>query len=127
MRYHPLQGDQASRDRISAIFTENMKKRGILPKNPWKAKRLETWLAKMGARFHPASNSWRPFGLEYAEFYSFEVECPPVNDRIVHTGNGRFRGPYAPNRIKGRRESRWVVIEIPWELADKILVFGCLP
>lgn len=123
MRYHPLQSDQASREKIAAIFKEKMESRGILPKNPWKAKRLGDWLAKMGARFHPASNSFRPFGLEYAKFYSFEVQCQ--SDKMV--GHGTCRVTNKSPRIRGRRESRWVVIEIPWELADKILVLGCLP
>jgi hypothetical protein len=124
MRYHPLQSDQASRDKLSAVFTEHMEKRGVLPKNPWKAKRLGTWLAKMGARFHPASTSFRPFDwdLDFTKFYRFEVECPSWSSGIRNA-----RGPLKVRRIKGRRESRWVVIEIPWELADKILVFGCLP
>lgn len=121
MRYHPLQGNKDARERLASIFKEKIESRGILPKNPWKAKRLGDWLAKMGARFHPASNSFRPFGLEHAKFYSFEVHCP------TSAVDKNKRGPLKFRRIRGRRESRWVVIEIPWELADKVLVLGYLP
>lgn len=124
MKFHPLQGKKESMDRLSEIFRDSMEKRGILPKNPWKAKRLADWLAKMGARFHPGSHHIRAYQVDSANFVNFKVDCP-------RSQFSRKITPWATKivqrKINGRRESRFVCIEIPWDLADKVLTLGCLP
>lgn len=117
MKFHPIQTNRESLDKLSAIFRASMEKRGILPKNPWKAKRLAAWLAKMGAKFHPGSHHYRFGKVDSANYVNFKVDCP------------RFEGykPYKQPRINGYRGGCYVHIEIPWELADKALMLGFVP
>jgi hypothetical protein len=65
----------------------------------------------MGARMKPGSRRFDPYkGLVYCEtFLNFIVDCPP-----------------SKNRIEGQRGGHFMRIEIPWELADKVLVLGRL-
>jgi len=122
IKCHPVQTDQKTLEKLAAIFRESMEKHGVLPKNPWKAKRLETWLGKMGARFHPGSHNIRLYRVDAANFVNFKVDCPAVARKKDKFGRLKL-----PPRIRGRRESRWVCVEIPWELADKVLTLGYLP
>lgn len=117
MRYHPFQADQEKLKVLSKAFEASMMKQGVLPKNPWRAKRLAAWLLKMGARFHPGSSHYRTYQLDSANYVNFGVNCP------------KFEGykPYKQPRIKGYRGRCYVRIEIPWELADKIVILGYLP
>lgn len=118
MRFHPIQSDRKSLEKIADAFKTSMEKRGILPKNPWRAKRLQRWLAGMGARMEPGSMHLRNYDRpDTANFVNFTVDCPQIESKKKRL----------PPRIKGRREWRFVRIEIPWELADKILVLGYLP
>ena len=117
MKFHPMQGHKKSMDRLSEIFSEAMTKHGVLPKNPWKAKRLADWLGKMGARFHPGSHRIRCYSTDPANFVNFVVDCPPFV-----TKKGRL-----PPRVRGYREYRYVCLEIPWEMADRALALGFLP
>ena len=104
-------------NKLSRIFHDAMERRAVLPKDPWRAKRLAAWLEEMGARFHPGSFNRRIWGspLEPSNFVNFRVMCPQI------VRKGRI------SRIRGTRETRFVHIEIPWELADKILALGYLP
>lgn len=103
-------------DKLSKVFHDAMERRGILPKDPWRAKRLAAWLEGMGGRFHPGSFSLREWSRKDTQnFVNFKVVCPQV------VRNGRIY------RIRGIRETRYVNIEIPWSLADKILMMGFLP
>ncbi|NBT36390.1 MAG: hypothetical protein EBT03_12795, partial [Betaproteobacteria bacterium] len=98
-------------EKIAEIFETKMRERGILPKNPWKAKRTDAWLARMGARMKPGSMHESPWGRpDCANYVNFKVECP-----------------HSDMRIRGRRGWRYMRVEIPWELADKILALGYLP
>lgn len=119
MKYHPIQGDQEKLKKISELFKQSMDNKKVRPVNPWKAKRLETWLGKMGARFQPETFSYRPYRLDTQNYVNFKVEC--------HGPRGSGRIFARRRKIRGRDEARWVRIEIPWELADKILVLGYLP
>jgi hypothetical protein len=111
MRCHPAQGNPEAVRKIATAFEMSMDKRKILPRNPWRAKRTEAWLAKMGARMEPGDMSMSPWGkLENDKFFNFRVECPPCK-----------------TRIRGRRGYRFMRIEIPHDLADKILTLGYLP
>ena len=111
MRFHPAQGDQNNLQKIAQIFRTSMERHEVLPVNPWKAKRLERWLARMGARFQPETHNYRSLTrVDTQNYVNFKVPCPLYY-----------------KRIKGRREARWVRIEIPWELADKVLALGHLP
>jgi len=111
MRYHPAQANQESLKKISEAFRDRMSVKGVLPKNPWKCKRTEEWLARMGARMKPGSRRFDPWrgGVNCQDFLNFIVDCPPSR-----------------NRIEGQRGGHFMRIEIPWELADKILVLGRL-
>lgn len=103
-------------NKLSRIFHDAMERRGILPKDPWRAKRLEAWLAGMGGRFHPGSfdrREWSP--IDTHNFVNFRIRCPQI------VRKGRI------SRIRGNRATRYVHIEIPWSLADKILMMGFLP
>lgn len=103
-------------DKLSKVFHDAMERRGILPKDPWRAKRLEAWLAKMGAKFRPGDTHYRSLKpLDTRDFVNFRVRCP----QIVRKGT--------ISRIRGNRATRFVHIEIPWALADKILMMGFLP
>lgn len=104
-------------NKLSKVFHDAMERHGVLPKDPWRAKRLAEWLASMGARFHPGSFSRRDWGspIDTHNFVNFRVRCPQI------VRKGRIC------RIRGSRETRFVRIEIPWDLADKVLVLGDLP
>jgi len=117
MKWHPLQAHEESMNKLSKIFHDAMERHGILPKDPWRAKRLGAWLKEMGSRFHPGSFSRRDWScpIDTHNFVNFRVRCPQI------VRKGRI------SRIRGSRETRFVHIEIPWELADKILVLGYLP
>lgn len=111
MKFHPLQHDQNALAKLSMIFREAMEKHEVLPKNPWRAKRLKSWLAKFGGRMEPESRHFRTaHPVDCGQFVNFRVACPKVQ-----------------NRIKGYREERWSRIEIPWELAEKVLALGFVP
>jgi len=110
MRFHPAQSHPESLELLKKTFREAMEKRKILPKNPWKAKRVQTWLAKMGARMDPGSDWFRPGQPDCKNYVNFQVDC---NQSKL--------------KIKGRRGWRFMRIEIPHDLADKILALGYLP
>lgn len=111
MRFHPAQHHQESLGKLSNIFRKRMETQGILPVNPWKATRLDRWLSGMGARMKPESKHFRSgTALDCDKYVNFQVPCP-----LYH------------KRIKGYKEPRWVRIEIPWDLADKVLALGHLP
>jgi len=112
MKYHPAQGNTELRNKISDAFRLRMEQKGVLPKNPWKAKRTEAWLAKMGARMKPGSRRFDPYSgvNDCANFLNFVVYCLPSKNKIRHERGGQF-----------------MRIEIPWDLADKILVLGHFP
>jgi len=111
MRFHPAQTSPEAMRKIVAAFQAAMEKRKILPKNPWKAKRAEAWLDKMGARMQPGDMGTSPWRrLENDKFFNFRIECPP-----------------SKKRIRGRRGHRYMRVEIPHDLADKILALGYLP
>lgn len=120
MKFHPIQTNKESLDKLSEIFQASMEKRGILPKNPWKAKRLADWLAKMGGRFHPGSHYVRTYKVDAANFVNFMVDCPQPR-------SSARRGGWGPPCINGRREPRFVHVEIPWDVADKALMLGFVP
>lgn len=104
---------------IAELFRKSMEKSRVLPVNPWKAKRLERWLSRMGAKFEPETHNYRSLiRVDTKNYVNFKVDCPPpkASPKKVFA-----------RKIKGRRELRWVRIEIPWELADKILILGYLP
>jgi hypothetical protein len=116
MKFHPVQAHEESMNKLSKIFHDAMERHGILPKDPWRAKRLEAWLAKMGAKFRPRDAHYASLKpLDTQNFVNFRVRCP----QVVRKGTIA--------RIRGSRAARFVHIEIPWELADKILVLGYLP
>ena len=112
MKYHPAQANTELKNRIFDAFRFRMEQKGVLPKNPWKAKRTEAWLAKMGARMKPGSHRFDPYKgvVDCANFLNFIVHCPPSKNKKRHEKGGQF-----------------MRIEIPWDLADKILVLGHFP
>jgi hypothetical protein len=112
MKFHPVQTNECALKKISKIFRECMDEKGVLPKNPWKCKRVHEWLAKMGARMKPGSHRFDPDRgtQDCARFLNFIVQCIP-----------------SKNRIRGSRGGHFMRIEIPWDLADRILVLGYLP
>lgn len=120
MRFHPVQADPEKLSLLSEVFRAGMERRKVLPVNPWKAKKLERWLAKMGSKFEPETFNYRSlYRVDTQNYVNFRVECP--RPKAIP---GIFR---RRPKIRGRDEVRWVRIEIPWELADKVLVLGHLP
>jgi len=112
MKYHPAQHNTELRNKISDAFRVRMEDKGVLPKNPWKCKKTEEWLARLGARMNPFSKYYRSSRpVETANFLNFIVECKPIKNKI-RTQGGIVVGP---------RECVSMRIEIPWDLADKIL------
>lgn len=111
MKYHPAQANPELRNKISDAFRFRMEQKGVLPKNPWKCKRTEEWLAKMGARMKPGSRRFDPYKgvVDCANFLNFIVYCPT-----------------SKYKIRSERGGQFMRIEIPWDLADKILVLGSL-
>jgi hypothetical protein len=113
MKYHPFQTNKEVLDKLSKVFREAMTKKGILPKNPWKAVRVRRWLEKMGGRMKPGSFHRQPV-LERPDtlnFVNFEVPCERSNTRIMGY----------------RNDHRFMRVEIPHELAEKIMLLGFLP
>lgn len=112
MRFHPAQTNKEALERLSEAFRLSMQKKKILPVNPWKAKRAEGWLRSMGAKMEPGANNYDPsFGLQdHKNFVNFKVYCQ-----------------LSKRRIKGIRGSCFMRIQIPWDLADKILTLGFFP
>ena len=100
-RYHPAQHSQELLEKIEMAFRAAMEKRGLLPTNPWKAKRVQDWLASMGARMNPGSHRFDPHRgcVDCDNFVNFRVTCkvPKV-------------------RIRGSRLTAFMRIEIPWEI-----------
>jgi hypothetical protein len=66
----------------------------------------------MGARMKPGSRHYDVFRgqVDCANFVNFKVHCPQPNVRI-----------------RGERGGLFMRVEIPWDLADKILMLGYLP
>lgn len=119
MRFHPIQMDPGKLRFLSDLFRSSMERHKVLPVNPWKAKRLERWLQKMGARFEPETFNYRSLNrVDTQNYVNFKVNCR--GPKVVA---GRVFAP----KIMGRNEFRWVRIEIPWGLADKILTLRHLP
>lgn len=118
MKFHHAQHNLDALKKIGDIFQGKMLERGILPVNPWKAKRVHKWLASMGARMKPGSRHYDSYrGREdCSNFLNFKVEC--------HRRKERVKG-FPPGYKMG--ESCFMRIEIPWELADKVLTLGYLP
>ena len=112
MKFHPVQTNVKTIEKISSAFKKSMEDKGLLPKNPWRAKRVHEWLAKMGAKMSPASRRFDPHWgcVDCSRYVNFIVNCPP-----------------SKNRVRGMRGGHFMRLEIPWELADKILVLGYLP
>lgn len=122
MRCHPLQMDPGKLRLVSDLFQMSMERSKVLPVNPWKAKRLESWLGKMGARFEPETHNYRSLNrVDTQNYLNFRVACPPPKAAL-----GR-KAYYFGRGIRRRCELRWVRIEIPWDLADKVLALGYLP
>jgi hypothetical protein len=117
MRFHPVQHNVAALEKIAEIFEVKMRERGILPKNPWKAKRVHEWLARMGARMKPGSRRFDPHMgcADCSNFVNFKVHCDPPKPR----------NPRARRLLRG--EVAFMRVEIPWDLADKVLALGYLP
>ena len=112
MKYHPAQHNTELRNKISDAFRVRMEDKGVLPKNPWKCKKTEEWLARLGARMNPFSKYYRSSRpVETAKFLNFIVECEPSINKI-RTQGGIVVGP---------RECVSMRIEIPWDLADQFL------
>jgi hypothetical protein len=112
MRFHPVQHDVRALGKIAEVFEVKMREKGILPKNPWKAKRSEAWLARMGARMKPGCRRFDPHMgcVDCSNYVNFKVFCPP-----------------SKNKIRGERSTFFMRVEIPWELADRVLALGYLP
>jgi hypothetical protein len=118
MRFHPVQHDVRALEKIALAFSDRMLLKGILPKNPWKAKRVHEWLARMGARMRPGDRHYDCFRgqVDCSNYVNFKVECI----------RPKWRVPGGLRRYK-EGEPAFMRIEIPWELADKILALGYLP
>lgn len=116
MKFHPLQTHQESIDMLSEIFHARMKMKEILP-NPFellsasskKMERLEEWLASMGGKCHDT-----PYIVLKAGCGMFKVRCSPPATRDA-TG------------LRRRWGKSYVYIEIPWDVADKVLTLGYIP
>jgi hypothetical protein len=112
MRFHPVQTNAEALEKIALAFRDRMLLKGVLPKNPWKAKRAEAWLARMGARMNPGSFLFDPHigCVDCSNYVNFKVFCP--TSKI---------------KIRGDRKGFFMRIEIPHDLADKVLALGYLP
>lgn len=118
MSFHPLQDHKESIDKLSDIFRERMEKKGILPKNPFvrskKIKELEAWLANMGGRLHlrlvRASYGRLVYDTDSSKYFCFRVRCQEFGGRKGH-----------------RRKPIFFLVEIPWDVADKVLMLGFVP
>jgi hypothetical protein len=119
MRFHPVQHDVRALGKIAKIFRSKMNELDILPKDPWRAKKVEAWLARMGARMKPGSRHYDCFrGREdCSNFVNFKVTCHPRKYRVP-SGS-----PHHRYRLD---EPAFMRVEIPWELADKVLALGYL-
>ena len=113
VKFHYAQHDLIVLGKLATIFRESMLRRRILPTNPWKAKKVDAWLAKMGARMRPGGRHYDTFRgqVDCANFVNFKVECIQPKCRISG-GMYKLGEPY------------FMRIEIPWELADKVLTLG---
>lgn len=109
-KHHPAQSNKDLLLKLQSAFEKNLRDKKLLPKNPFKAGRTIAWLDKLGCRVHPLRSGQVFLGpKEIEKFVYFYVRCdkPKV-------------------RIRGTR-SLVMMVACPWELADKVLVFGCLP
>ena len=117
MRFHPVQTNTEALGKIAEVFEVKMREKGILPKNPKRAKRVDAWLARMGARMRPGNRHYDCFRgqVDCSNFVNFKVYCDPPKPR----------NPRARRLVRG--EVAFMRVEIPWELADRILTLGYLP
>jgi hypothetical protein len=112
---HPVQTSKESLNALSRLFRLKMRDCGVLPKNPFRAKKTRAWIEKIGCRMDVIHNpSWDcpliyRWGLtDWERFVSFEVECKSTK------------------KISGSR-SNFIRIDVPHDLADKVLLLGYLP
>ncbi len=97
-------------DRLAAMFRETMLQKGLVPKNPWKAKKTKAWLEGLGCNFHPCYEPGYGFiRPDYAKYLNFYILCE--RSKV---------------RVKGRKVV-WMRIEAPHDLAEKIITLGFFP
>lgn len=107
---------------------------GILPKDPWRAKRLEAWLANMGAKFHPRDAryaSLKPLDtqnpayehwIDYCDEHGVVILHPEWLRETINEGIGDKICIHSPEDSGG---PVWLLV--PREFAEKCIAMGGLP
>ena len=107
MNLHPAQSNEKLKATLVEAFRKQIAKKGILPRDPWKAKKVSEWIESLGGRMTPCRKEGEGCRVrETDKFVNFWVPCIPI----------------AGGKIQA---AMW--IEIPWEVADKILVLNYFP
>jgi hypothetical protein len=98
---------QASKEKLSELFHDFMEMCGTLPVNPWSNKKTLHWIESQGCRMAPYRNDY--FYITPSGFVPVWVKCKPRRSR------------------RSRRYHHDMLIEIPEDFAEKMLVLGFVP
>lgn len=105
--------------RLAVMFHDSLEKNGVLPKDPKRNKKFRSWVENMGCHVgHVSTRENYSFTTE--GHVGFWISCPPISKALP----GRiFRTSKAYKVTKAYK----VRIEVPYELADRILTLGFMP
>lgn len=87
------------REKLAKLFREGLLKHRVLPRNPWGDKKVKEWCQKLGCRASP----W-----------------------VVPNWNPSEKG-FVVVKVKCRNSDYFLRVEVPHELADRILILEMLP
>lgn len=96
---------QASKEKLSELFHDFMERCGTLPVNPWSNKKTLHWIESQGCRMAPYRRDY--FYRTPSGFVPVWVKCKPRRSR--------------------RNNYHEMLIEIPVDFAEKMLVLGFVP
>lgn len=114
-RHHPAQYDYSLNQKVTTMFRESMERHGVLPKNPKTNKKFKEWLDGMGCHLCTIAESRRSLSMPVTDGHvSIWVVCDPIARKNKRGMNFHYK------KYKFR-------VEIPYDLADKMLALGFIP
>jgi hypothetical protein len=96
---------QAAKDKLSDLFYDFMERCDVVPVNPWSNKKTLHWIESQGCRMAPYRMDY--FYRTPSGFVPVWVKCKPRRSR--------------------RNNYHEMLIEIPVDFAEKMLVLGFVP
>jgi len=103
--------NQTAKDKLSDLFRDFMERCDVLPVQPWNNKKTRQWVESQGCRMTEFESFVRD---EELGFVSVWVKCKSRR-RSTHRHKGYLMSPLQ------------MLIMIPLDLAEKMLVLGFIP